>query len=124
MALRQRESLKALLTGADMVVLVAGLGGGAGSGVTPIIARLAHNAGIFTVATTVMPFSYEIVRCQTARTAIKYLRCEADLVMEIGNEDWSQGRGDMPVADVLASLDRHIGERIRGVLDNANQLRV
>jgi cell division protein FtsZ len=123
MALRQREPIKALLTGAEMVVVVSGLGGGTGSGVSPIIARLARNAGIFTVAAVITPFDYEAARSQAARTAIKYLRCEADLVMEFSNDEWSQGRDDVPVADVFAGLDRHIGERIRDVMDNANELR-
>ena len=123
MALRQRDMLRNLLVGADMVVLVAGLGGEMGSRIAPTVALLAREAGIFTVAAAITPFDYETARCQTARTAIRYLRCEADLVMEFSNEDWSQGRDDMPVASVLAALDQNIGERIRAVLDRADELR-
>lgn len=116
MALRQREVLRALVGDADMVVLVAGLGGGTGSGVTPIMARLAHEAGALTVAAVVTPFGYEGVRLQKAGTAISYLNREADLVMEFSNEDWAKRHSDdTPMIDVLNGLDRHIAGSIRAL---------
>lgn len=120
-ALRQRQALQALLAGEDMVVLVAGLGGGTGSGVTPIMARLAHEAGALTVAAVVTPFSYEGERRrQKADTAIRHLKRETDLVMEFSNEDWAKRHSDdTPMIDVFASLDRHIAGRIRSLMDNA-----
>ena len=125
MALRQREVLRALVADADMVVLVAGLGGGTGSGVTPIMARVAHEAGALTFAAVVTPFGYEGVRrLQKADTAIRHLRREADLVMEFSNEDWSKRfSDDVLTIDVFTSLDRHIAGRIREVMDRADQLR-
>jgi len=74
MALRQREVLRALVADADMVVLVAGLGGGTGSGVTPIMARFAHEAGALTLAAVVTPFDYEGVRQRKADAAIRHHR--------------------------------------------------
>lgn len=113
MALRQREVLRALVADADMVVLVAGLGGGTGSGVTPIMARLAREAGALTVATVVTPFAYEGVRQQKASTAIRYLQSEADLVMEFSNEGWSQNLPDSAsMTDLFFSLDHSVGSRI------------
>lgn len=117
-ALRQREALRALIAGADMVVLVAGLGGGTGSGVTPIMARLAREAGALTVAAVVTPFAYERMRHEKACAAIRYLHREADLVMEFSNENWSNRYSDdTPMIDVFNSLERHIAGRIR-VLSN------
>ncbi|NMQ05819.1 hypothetical protein E4Q08_11340 [Candidatus Accumulibacter phosphatis] len=55
--LRHRATWTELLSGSDMVVLVAGLGGGTGSGLSPIMARLARAAGAVTVAAVVTPFS-------------------------------------------------------------------
>lgn len=57
-ALRNRDALKNLLDGAEVVCLLAGLGGGTGSGVTPIMARLARDAGARTVAAVITPFEY------------------------------------------------------------------
>jgi cell division protein FtsZ len=125
MALRQRQALQALVADADMVVLVAGLGGGTGSGVTPIMARVAHEAGALTFAVVVTPFGYEGVRrLQKADTAIRHLRREADLMMAFSNEDWSNRYGDdTPMIDVFASLDRHIAGSILNLIDRAAKLR-
>lgn len=114
MALRQREGLTALVADAELVFLVAGLGGGTGSGVTPIMARLAHEARALTIAAVVTPFDYEGVRQRKAATAIRYLRREADLVMEFSNEGWSNRFGDdTPMIDVFTSLDYQVIESIQ-----------
>lgn len=113
-ALRQRQALQALVADADMVVLVAGLGGGTGSGVTPIMARVARDKGALTMAAVVTPFDYEGVRQRKADTAIRHLRREADLVMAFSNEDWEkQFSDDVPFNGIFASLDRHIVDSLR-----------
>jgi cell division protein FtsZ len=123
MALRQREALKALVADADMVVLVAGLGGGTGSGVTPIMVRLAREAGALTIAIVVTPFAYEGVRQRKASTAIRYLKRETNLVMEFSNEGWAKLQSDdTPMIDVLTSLDRHIPGSIRGLTEWYNTI--
>jgi cell division protein FtsZ len=123
MALRQREALTSLVADANMVILVAGLGGGTGSGVTPIMARFAHESGALTIAAVMTPFDYEEVRQRKANTALGYLRREADLLMAFSNEAWSKRFGeDTPMIDVFANLDRHIAERIRVLMNDANEL--
>lgn len=113
MALRQREALNALVAEADMVFLVAGLGGGTGSGVTPIMARFAHEGGALTMAAVVTPFAYEGVQNRKADTAIRYLKRDADLVLEFSNEDWLKCHGDDTlIVEVFTSLDRHIAGKI------------
>lgn len=124
MALRQREVLRALVADADMVVLVAGFGGGTGSGVTPIMARVAHEAGALTIAAVVTPFAYESMRQRKAATAIRYLKREADLVMEFSNEDWWNAHSDDALMiDVFNGLDRHIAGSVRVLMNRADQLR-
>jgi cell division protein FtsZ len=124
MALRQREVLRALLADADMVVLVAGLGGGTGSGVTPIMARLARETGALTMAAVVTPFTYEGVRQRKADASLRYLTREADLVMEFSNEYWSKRHSeDTPMIDVFSSHDRHMAGRIRYFAATAVQLK-
>ena len=122
MALRQREGLTALVADAELVFLVAGLGGGTGSGVTPILARLAHEARALTIAAVVTPFDYEGVRQRKAAAAIRYLRREADLVMAFSNEEWANRYSDDTLLiDVLNGLDRHIAGSIRGLMERANR---
>lgn len=124
MALRQRSPLKVLVADADMVVLVAGLGGGTGSGVTPIMARVARDKGALTVAAVVTPFDYEGVRrLRKANTAVRYLTSVADLVMAFSNDDWANCQSDeTPMIDVFNTLDRHIVGNIRNLMDSAPKL--
>lgn len=95
-ALRNRDTLTALMASTEMVILVAGLGGGTGSGVTPIMARLAREAGALTVATVVTPFEFEgEARSRTADTAIHHLKREADLVVHFSNQELMEVTGDV-----------------------------
>lgn len=120
MALRQQAALKNMLTGADMVVLVAGIGG-TGSRVAPVIARVAREANVPTVVVVaITPFEYESVRQRKVPAAIKKLEHDADQVLIVSNEELSEGCGDMDVASAIGMIDSRIGERIRDVLNNAN----
>jgi cell division protein FtsZ len=108
-ALRNIDVLNVAVNGAGTVILVAGLGGGTGSGVLPIIARAARNAGVVTVAAVVMPFDFEGPRNGTAVTAMNYLEREVDLVMPFSNQDLGDSMGDgAHLADIYAQQDRRI----------------
>lgn len=121
-ALHQREALSAMLADTDVVILLAGLGGGTGSGLTPIMARLARAAGALTVAAVVTPFEYEGVRNQKADAAIRYLDREADVMMTFSNEAWAARHDEeAPMIDVFNALDRHIAASVRTLLDRASQ---
>ena len=58
-AIESKEELKQLVQGADLVVIVAGIGGGTGSGASPVIAELAKEAGAATIAVVTAPFNFE-----------------------------------------------------------------
>lgn len=58
-ALEDRERIKEVLTGADMVFIAAGMGGGTGTGAAPVIAEVAKELGVLTVAVVTKPFSFE-----------------------------------------------------------------
>lgn len=58
-ALEDKERIKEFLTGADMVFIAAGMGGGTGTGAAPVIAEVAKELGILTVAVVTKPFSFE-----------------------------------------------------------------
>jgi tubulin/FtsZ family protein len=92
-ALKNRKALKALLTDTDVVCLVAGLGGGTGSRVAPITARLAREAGVLPVAGVVMPFGFE-ERDQIAKVALDHLRRQTELVRIFSNDECLQARNE------------------------------
>ena len=83
----RREELQRALEGADMVFLAAGMGGGTGTGATPVIAQLAKEAGALTVAVVSRPFSFEAsVRRKNAEEGIAHLKESVDTLIVIPND--------------------------------------
>lgn len=123
-ALRKRDALRAMLTDTDVVFLVAGLGGGTGSGVTPIMARLAREAGALTVAAVVTPFGWQRWRTPAnSNTAISHLNREADLVVRFSNQELMEAlRDDITQDDFFASQNQRIAVFIRGLMDRVNPI--
>jgi cell division protein FtsZ len=81
------ERLQAALHGADVVILGAGMGGGTGSGASPVLARLAKEQGALVVAFAALPFSFEgDRRLQQALVGIEQLKQHADAVICIPND--------------------------------------
>lgn len=81
-----REKVRAVLTGADMVFIAAGMGGGTGTGAAPVFAQVAKELGVLTVAVTTKPFSFEgKMRLQTAEQGIANLSQYVDSLITIPN---------------------------------------
>lgn len=80
------EVLKAL-DGADMVFITAGMGGGTGTGASPVVAELARQAGALTVAVVTKPFSFEGQRrMEMAESGIEELKAKVDTIITIPND--------------------------------------
>ncbi len=85
------EELSAALKGADMVFITAGMGGGTGTGAAPVVAKIAREMGILTVAVVTKPFDFEgRRRMLQAETGIKNLREVVDSLLVIPNERLKQ----------------------------------
>lgn len=85
------EEIKDILTGADMVFITAGMGGGTGTGAAPVVAKIAREMGILTVAVVTKPFDFEgRRRMLQAETGIKNLREVVDSLLVIPNERLKQ----------------------------------
>jgi cell division protein FtsZ len=81
-----REQIKQVLLGADMVFITAGMGGGTGSGAAPVFAEVAKELGILTVAVVTKPFSFEgKQRALAAEEAIRALGQNVDSLITIPN---------------------------------------
>lgn len=82
-----RDEISNLLSGADMIFLTAGFGGGTGSGAAPVVAEIAQEMGILTVAVITRPFSFEgQQRNQIALDAIERIRSKVDTLITISND--------------------------------------
>ncbi|OOZ37295.1 cell division protein FtsZ [Solemya velesiana gill symbiont] len=86
-ALEDRERLYEALQGADMVFITAGMGGGTGTGAAPVVAEVARDMGILTVAVVTKPFPFEgAKRMQIANQGIEELSQYVDSLITIPNE--------------------------------------
>ncbi len=86
-ALEDREAIMDALQGADMVFITAGMGGGTGTGAAPVVAQLAKEMGILTVAVVTKPFPFEGARrMKVAQTGIEELSQHCDSLITIPNE--------------------------------------
>jgi len=82
-----REELKELVSGADMVFVTGGMGGGTGTGAAPIIAEIAKQSGALTIAVVTKPFFFEgSHRCQVANEGITRLLGKVDTLIIIPND--------------------------------------
>jgi len=86
-ALEDRELLAETMSGADMVFITAGMGGGTGTGAAPVVAEIAREMGILTVAVVTRPFPFEGKKRSTvAEQGIQQLQEDVDSLITIPNE--------------------------------------
>lgn len=86
-AIEDRERIAEVLEGADMVFITAGMGGGTGTGAAPVVAEVAKDMGILTVAVVTKPFPFEgRKRMQIAEEGIHQLQQQVDSLITIPNE--------------------------------------
>ncbi len=82
-----RDELAEAVDGADMIFITAGMGGGTGTGAAPVIAEIAKDLGILTIAIVTKPFSFEgVYRARVAEEGVIRLRERADSIIIIPNE--------------------------------------
>jgi len=86
-ALEDRDRIQEVLEGADMIFLTAGMGGGTGTGASPVVAQLAKEMGILTVAVVTKPFPFELKRRMAiAEEGIAALSEHVDSLITVPNE--------------------------------------
>ena len=96
------EALRELVAGRKLLLLVAGLGGGAGAGIAPVLARLARQENVLTVALVTMPYEFEGERRhEVAAEALGALKETCDAVVAISNQ---QIRSLLPEGTPIAQL--------------------
>ena len=94
------EDLRQAVSGADMVFLAVGMGGGTGTGASPVIARLAREGGALTIGIVTKPFDFEMARrSQIAEEGLSELTDEVDAMIVIPNERLLSITGDKVTID-------------------------
>lgn len=114
-----RDEVRALLQGADMVFITAGMGGGTGTGATPIVAELAKEAGALTVGVVTRPFTFEgRVRSQQAERGIQALREKVDTLITIPNDRLLQVvEKKTSIVEAFRMADDVLRQGVQGISD-------
>lgn len=118
-ALEDSETLKNVLTGADMVFVTAGMGGGTGTGAVPVIAKLAKEAGALTVGVVTKPFNFEgKVKMQLASEGIAKLREYVDTLIVIPNQHLlTIVEKKTPITKAFTIADDILRQGVQGISD-------
>lgn len=114
-----REKIEEVLEDADMVFITAGMGGGTGTGASPVVARIAKEFGALTVAIVTKPFEFEGKRrLNFALEGIDELRREVDTVICIGNQKLLGIVGKQtPIEEAFKIADQVLYHATRGISD-------
>jgi cell division protein FtsZ len=118
-ALEDKEKIKESLIGADMVFIAAGMGGGTGTGGAPVIAEVAKELGILTVAVVTKPFSFEgKKRLAFAEQGIEELSKHVDSLITIPNEKLLKvlGRG-ITLLEAFANANDVLKNAVQGIAE-------
>ncbi|OFZ72088.1 MAG: cell division protein FtsZ [Betaproteobacteria bacterium RBG_16_64_9] len=121
-AMEAHDQIAETLRGAHMVFITAGMGGGTGTGAAPVIAQIAKELGILTVAVVTKPFSFEgVKRMRSAETGIEELTQHVDSVIVILNEKLEEVLGeDVLMEDAFASADNVLKNAVAGISEIIN----
>ncbi len=113
------EELKSALEGSDMIFITCGLGGGTGTGAAPVIAELAKELGILTVAVVTKPFSFEGPRRRSqAEEGLSSLRDKVDTLITIPNDRiLSIIDKKTPITEAFTVVDDVLRQGIQGISD-------
>ncbi len=114
-----REQIKTAINGSDMVFITAGMGGGTGTGAAPVIASIAKELGILTVAVVTKPFGFEGKRrLQFAEDGLASLRQFVDTVITIPNQKLLAVVGkNTTILDAFRKADDVLQQAVRGITD-------
>ncbi len=113
------NEIREAVDGSDMVFIAAGMGGGTGTGASPVIARACKEAGALTVSVVTKPFKFEgDKRMRRALEGIEVLREEVDSLIVIPNERLKAiGEGVSTFKDLIIRADEVLLDAVRGISD-------
>ncbi|MGH7434463.1 MAG: cell division protein FtsZ [Polyangiaceae bacterium] len=122
-ALEDVQRIKELISGADMVFVTAGMGGGTGTGAAPIIAQIAHEEGALTVGVVTKPFIFEgRQRARRAELGLAMLSEHVDTLITIPNQKLLLlGDDDLTFIDACRKADEVLFQAVKGISDLITQ---
>ncbi len=118
-ALEDVTRLKEIISGADMVFVTAGMGGGTGTGAAPVVAQLAREEGALTVGVVTKPFAFEgRLRSRRAEQGIAMLGEQVDTLITIPNQKLlGLGDDELTFIEAFRKADEVLYQAVRGISD-------
>ncbi len=109
------------LEGINIVFIVAGLGGGTGTGSAPVVAGIAKSLGAMTIACLTMPFEVELMRRENAKKSVQALSEVCDSVVLIDNTKLRKFAGKLPLRTAFTVANALIAALIKGVTETISE---
>ena len=111
------SELKRAATGADMVFVIAGMGGGTGTGAAPVVSQLAKESGAVVIGVVTMPFDCEKARYDKAEFGLQELTEVVDTVIVIDNNRLVDIAGNLPMEQAFAVANELTSTMIKGIVE-------
>jgi len=109
--------LKKAVSGADMVFVLAGMGGGTGTGASPVIAQLAKETGAVVIGVVTMPFEAEKARIDKAEFGLQELREVTDTTVVLDNNRLVDIAGQLPIEQAFAVANELVSTMTKGIVE-------
>jgi cell division protein FtsZ len=119
-----RQSIKDIkkeIIGSNLIFVIAGMGGGTGTGAAPIVAEATREAGILTIGCVMLPFGYELLRRKKAIIGIKALAEKCDSLVVIDNSRLRAIAGTLPLREGFAIANEFVGAFIKNISETITQ---
>ncbi|WP_373597835.1 cell division protein FtsZ [Metamycoplasma equirhinis] len=117
-ALASIDEIKSKIKGADLVIITAGMGGGTGTGASPVIAKIAKECGALVVAIVTTPFSFEGThRAKIAESGIEEIKKYVDSYIVVSNNKLLLQYGDISFNDAFKCANNVLRQTIRTLVD-------
>jgi len=109
--------LKKAVSGADMIFVLAGMGGGTGTGSAPVVAQLAKETGAVVIGVVTMPFESEKARIDKAEFGLQELREATDTCIVLDNNRLVDIAGQLPLEQAFAVANELVSTMVKGIVE-------
>ncbi|MDP2841755.1 MAG: cell division protein FtsZ, partial [Candidatus Methanoperedens sp.] len=116
-----RGTLEEVLKNANLVFITAGMGGGTGTGVAPVVAQIAKDQGAIVIGMVTSPFRVERARMVKAEEGLDDLRNCADTVIVLDNNRLLDYVPNLPIDQAFSVMDQLISETVKGITETITQ---
>lgn len=120
-AKKARGTLVEAFENPDLVFVIGGLGGGTGTGASPIICELSNDLGATTIGMVSIPFRSEKTRIVRSRKGISRMKKESDTVILLDNERLSDYVPQLPIGKTFSVMDQIVCDTIKGISKTVNE---